>query len=311
MMARGAVIASLAVVARSVALVFGITVLVFVLLRIVPGDIVELMASEGGFTSSQMETVRQDLGLDRPWPEQLAIWVRNALSGDFGLSLRFQRPIAEMILAALPATLHLAALSFGIGMSLGVGTAIAAAIWPRSIWRTVVEALNVWSVAFPTFCVGFVLILVFVLWLRWTPLLGNLWLPAIVLGIDIAGQVAKPLLEDIQEARESIYVRTAMAKGVPGRFIVLRHILPNALPSLLALTGIILGGLAGGTVTMEVLFGHNGLGRLTLDSVLGRDYPLTQATVIVIASAVVLANGLVGMAGTLVDPRRNTRMASR
>jgi peptide/nickel transport system permease protein len=295
---------ALAVLSRSVLLVIGITILVFILLRIVPGDIVELLASEGGFSTGQMEQLRQELGLDRSWPEQLMIWSVNALAGDFGVSLRFQQPISEMIWSAMPATLQLGALSFAIGMSLGIGTALAAAIWPRSPWRGIVEALNVWSVAFPTFCVGFAFILIFVLWLRWMPLLGNLWLPALVLGIDIAGQIAKPLLEDIEEARQSAYVLTAQAKGVPRRIIILRHVLPNAVPSLLALTGLVLGGLAGGTVTMEVLFGHNGLGRLTLDSVLGRDYTVTQATVIIIAAAVVLANGFVAMLGKLFDPRR-------
>ena len=295
---------ALAVFGRSVLLVIGITILVFILLRIVPGDIVELLASEGGFSTGQMEQLRQELGLDRSWPEQLLIWSVNALAGDFGVSLRFQQPISEMIRSAMPATLQLGALSFAIGMSLGIGSALAAAIWPRSPWRGIVEALNVWSVAFPTFCVGFAFILIFVLWLRWMPLLGNLWLPALVLGIDIAGQIAKPLLEDIEEARQSAYVRTAQAKGVPRRIIILRHVLPNALPSLLALTGLVLGGLAGGTVTMEVLFGHNGLGRLMLDSVLGRDYTVTQATVIIIAAAVVLANGFVAMLGRLFDPRR-------
>lgn len=303
-MNRRSFLAAGAALARSLLLVSGITVLVFLLLRVVPGDIVELLASEGGFTSSQMDEVRRELGLDRPWPEQLAIWIANALTGDFGISLRFQRPISEMMLAALPATLRLGAFAFAIGLVLGIGAALAAAIWPRSPWRTIVEALNVWSVAFPTFCVGFAFILVFVLWLRWTPLIGNLWLPALVLGIDIAGQIAKPLLEDIEEARQSPYVRTALAKGVPQNLIILRHVLPNALPSLLALTGLVLGGLAGGTVTMEVLFGHNGLGRLTLDSVLGRDYTVTQAGVVVIASAVVLSNGFVAMLGALFDPRR-------
>lgn len=301
-MSRTAIFSALAVLGRSVLLVIGITIIVFILLRIVPGDIVELLASEGGFSTGQMEQLRQELGLDRSWPEQLLIWSVNALCGDFGVSLRFQRPISEMIWSAMPATLQLGALSFAIGMSLGISTALAAAIWPRSPWRAVVEALNVWSVALPTFCVGFAFILIFVLWLRWMPLLGNLWLPVLVLGIDIAGQIAKPFLEDIEEARQSAYVRTAQAKGVSHRVIILRHVLPNALPSLLALTGLVLGGLAGGTVTMEVLFGHNGLGRLTLDSVLGRDYTVTQATVIIIAATVVLANGLVAMIGKLLDP---------
>lgn len=304
-MSRAALLAAALALGRSLLLVAGITVLVFVLLRVVPGDIVELLASEGGFTSSQMEEARQALGLDRSWAEQLALWSAHALSGDFGLSLRFHRPISEMLVAALPATLQLGVLAFVTGMGLGIGTALAAALWPRSPWRAVVEGLNVWSIAFPTFCVGFVFILVFVLWLRWTPLIGNLWLPTLVLGIDIAGQVAKPLLGDIEEARESHYVRTALAKGVPGPMVVLRHILPNALPSLLAVAGLVLGGLVGGAITMEVLFGHNGLGRLTLDSVLGRDYTVTQAAVVLIASSVVLANGAVAMVRALIDPRRS------
>lgn len=289
---------------RSMMLVLGIMIFVFVLLRIVPGDIVEIMASEGGFTTGQMEEARRELGLDRSWPEQLVIWVANALRGDLGMSLRFHRPIADMILAALPATLQLGALAFALGLVIGVGTALAAAIWPRSGFRAVVEGLNVWSVALPTFCVGFALILVFVIWLRWTPLMGNLWLPALVLGLDIAGQMAKPLLEDIEEVRGSLYARAAHAKGLKSRAVILRHVLPNALSSLLALSGLALGGLVGGAVTMEVLFGLNGLGRLTLDSVLGRDYTVTQAAVVLIAGGVVLANGLMAALARLVDPLR-------
>lgn len=290
--------------ARALALVLGITVLVFVLLRVVPGDIVEIMASEGGFTTAQMAEARAELGLDRGAAEQFLIWIRNALAGDFGVSLRFQRPISEMLLAALPATLKLGALSFTLGMALGIGAALAAAIWPRGPFRALVELLNVWSVALPTFCVGFALILIFVLWLRWMPLSGNLALPAIVLGIDIAGTIAKPLLEDMDEARESLYARAGLAKGLTRPALMIRHVLPNALPSLLALTGIVLGGLAGGTVTMEVLFGLNGLGRLTLDSVLGRDYTVTQAAIVVVASGVVLANGVVAAIALAIDPRR-------
>lgn len=297
-------LAAAALILRSLALIAGITIAVFILLRVVPGDIVEALASEGGFTTGQMDALRRELGLDLHWTEQLLIWTRNALLGDFGVSLRFQRPISDMILAALPSTLVLGALSFATGLTLGVGAALAAAIWPNSVWRGVVEALNVWSIAVPTFCVGFLLILVFVLWLGWTPLLGNLWLPVVVLGIDIAGQIAKPLLEDIEEARESLYARAASAKGLPRAAVVLGHVFPNALPSLLAVSGLVLGGLAGGTITMEVLFGHNGIGRLTLDSLLARDYTVTQATVVIIASAVVLANGVVAAIGRLVDPRR-------
>lgn len=289
--------------AEALALIIGIAVLVFVLLRLVPGDLVDMLASEGGFTTDMMASLRQELGLDRSVPEQLLGWMARALTGDFGVSLRFQQPIGPMVAAALPATLRLAAASFAIGLVLGVGLAVAAVIWPRSGARGLVEALNVWSIAVPTFCVGFLLIFVFVLVLRWMPLRENLILPALVIGIDIAGQFAKPLYDDIEEALGQPYVRAALAKGLSRRAVIVRHVLPNAASTLLALSGLVLGGLAGGTVTMEVLFSHNGIGKLTLDSVLGRDYPVTQACVVVVASAVVLANRLVAALARAIDPR--------
>jgi len=296
-------LAPLAVLARTLLAILAMTVLVFLLLRVVPGDIVDQIASEGGFTTSMMEEMRRDLGIDRPIWEQLARWLGGAVRGDFGRSLRFQQPIADMLWVATLPTLRLVASAFSIGLVLGVGLAIGAAAWPRSGLRTVVEMVNVWSIAVPTFCVGFIGILVFVLWLRWTPLNGNLWLPALVIGIDIAGQLAKPLLEDLEEELASPYVRTARAKGVPRLAIVFRHVLPNAVSTLLALSGLVLGGLAGGTLTMEVLFSHPGLGKLALDAVLGRDYPVTQAAVVVMAAAVILANGLMTGLARAIDPR--------
>ncbi|MGL5114041.1 MAG: ABC transporter permease [Beijerinckiaceae bacterium] len=303
MSAFGKLIATSLLVGRGLLLVLGISALVFVLLRVVPGDLADMVASEGGFTPAMMEELRRDLGLDRPAYVQFGIWLTNAISGDFGLSLRYHQPVSTMVLEALPGTLRLGLLAITIGILLGFGAAIAAAIWPNRFLRGLVDGLNVWSVAVPTFCVGFLGILIFVLWLRWTPLTGNLWLPALILGIDVAGQIAKPLLEDIEEARNSLYVRAAQAKGVSRPAIIMRHVLPNAMTTALALVGVVLGGLAGGAVTMEVLFNHNGIGKLTLDSVLGRDYTVTQATVVVIAAVVVMSNTLMTLVSRLIDPR--------
>lgn len=295
--------------AAASAAVLGMSVIVFVLLRIVPGDIIDQVASEGGFTTSMMEQMRHNLGLDLPVWQQLLRWLALVLQGDFGMSLRFQQPISGMLAGAVWPTVSLAVPAFAIGLSLAVALAVGAAAWPRSGLRTVVEAINVWSIAVPTFCVGFIGILVFVLWLRWTPLTGNIWLPALVIGLDIAGQLAKPLLEDLEEELSSAYVRTATAKGVGRLAIVYRHVLPNAASTLLALSGLVMGGLAGGTLTMEVLFGHAGLGKLALDAVLARDYPVTQAAVVVIAAAVILVNTVMTGLARLVDPR--VRLADR
>ncbi len=296
-------------VAGAIAAILGMTVIVFLLLRVVPGDIIDQVASEGGFTTSMMEQMRHDFGLDRPVWEQLVLWLTGVVHGDFGMSLRFQQPISDMLAGAVMPTVSIAIPAFAIGLVLGVALAVGAAAWPRSGLRSVVEAINIWSIAVPTFCVGLIGILVFVLWLRWTPLTGNIWLPALVIGIDIAGQLAKPLLEDLEEELASPYVRTAAAKGVLRLAIVFRHVLPNAIATLLALSGLVMGGLAGGTLTMEVLFGHAGLGKLALDAVLARDYPVTQAAVVVIAAAVILINSFMASLARLLDPRVN--MASQ
>lgn len=292
-------------VAAAISAILGMTVIVFFLLRVAPGDIVDQVASEGGFSTSMMEEMRRELGLDRPVWEQLLQWLAHVLQGDFGMSLRFQQPISDMLAGAVMPTVSLAIPAFAIGLFLGVSLAVGAAAWPRSGLRAIVETINVWSIAVPTFCVGFVGILVFVLWLRWTPLSGNIWLPALVTGIDIAGQFAKPLLEDLDEQLSSPYVRTAVAKGLSRLVIICRHVLPNAVSTLLALSGLVMGGLAGGTLTMEVLFGHAGLGKLALDSVLARDYPVTQAAVVVIAAAVILINVAMTSLARFVDPRVN------
>jgi peptide/nickel transport system permease protein len=289
--------------AQALALVAGTAVLVFVLVRLVPGDVVDVFGLQGGITAEMEAELRRQLGLDQGIPLQFIDWIGALLTGDFGTSLRFQRPIADMLAVALPATLELSFWAFAIGMGLGIGVAVAALVWPQSAWPAIVDALNIWSIAVPTFCVGLLLILVFVIWLDLMPLHSNMLLPALIIGIDIAGQIAKPLHEDLKETSTALFVRTAQAKGLHHAAIVVRHILPNSLTVLLALSGLILAGLVGGTLTMEVLFGLPGVGKLALDGMLGRDYPVVQTTVVLIAVAVVLANLVTELAARLIDPR--------
>lgn len=289
---------------RAGLLVLGMTLLIFLAVRVVPGDVVDLLGIDSGLSEAAKAEMRGELGLDRPWPVQLAIWTGNLLEGDLGLSLRYHRPVADMVWRALPTTLALAGWSFAIGLGLGFVVAVAALAWPRSLLPAVVDVLNVWSIAMPTFCIGVIGIVVFVLWLGWLPLLGNMVLPILIIGIDIAGQIAKPLYEDLKETETAAYVRTARAKGVSERLVVWRHILPNAMGSALALSGLILSGLVGGTITMELLFGLPGIGKLALDAVLGRDYATIQAVAVLLAVGVVAINAVVDTAISLVDPRR-------
>jgi peptide/nickel transport system permease protein len=288
-------------VLRRLLVVAGIVVAVFALVRLVPGDVVDVLAAEGDIPIYEMEEMRAEFGLDRPVWDQFGAWLAAAAAGDLGESHRFRRPVADLVLGALPATLALAALSLLIGLVMGLATAIWAMLHPPL--GALVQGLNVWSTAFPTFCVGLAAILLFAIGLGWMPVLGNWWMPALVVGVDIAGQLAKPLHEDMKEGATAGYVRTARAKGLTPGTIVLRHVLPNALPATLALTGMVLAGLIGGTITMEVLFGLPGLGTLMLQAIQGRDYPLVQAAILVLALGVVGATLLTDVIQRVVDPR--------
>ena len=288
---------------RQAMLLAGIAIAVFLLIRIVPGDVVDSMALEGSLDDDAIAALRAELGLDAGTLTQFRIWVSRALVGDFGNSLRFDRPASELILAALPTTLGLAALALAAGLVLGVVMAAAAALWPRSALPSLVEILNLWSIALPTFCVGLAAILVLSVWLGWLPVIGQWLSPVLILAVDIAGQVAKPLHEDLKEAATASHIRTARAKGLSPARIVLRHLLPNALTTVVALGGLILAGLIGGALTMEVLFGLPGLGTLAYQAISGRDYPVIQAVVLVFAVGVVMVNWATDAIQRSLDPR--------
>jgi peptide/nickel transport system permease protein len=288
---------------RQAMLLAGIAIAVFLLIRIVPGDVVDSMALEGSLDDEAIAALRAELGLDAGTMTQFRIWASRALIGDFGNSLRFDRPASELILAALPTTLGLAALALAAGLVLGIVMAAAAALWPGSAMPSLVEILNLWSIALPTFCVGLAAILVFSVWLGWLPVIGQWLSPVLILAVDIAGQVAKPLHEDLKEAATASHIRTARAKGLSPARIVLRHLLPNALTTVVALGGLILAGLIGGALTMEVLFGLPGLGTLAYQAISGRDYPVIQAVVLVFAAGVVMVNWATDAIQRSLDPR--------
>ncbi len=288
---------------RQIGLICAIVIAVFLLIRVVPGDVVDVMATEGDMTEAEIVELRAELGLDRPVPEQLVLWITRMAQGDLGMSLRFERPVAQMIEYAIPTTLELAAKSLAIGLILGIGIASAATIWPRGAAAWLVDFVNLWSIAIPTFCVGLAAILIFAIGLGWMKVLGNGVVPALVIGIDIAGQIVKPLREELKEASAAPYVRAAKARGESPARIVLAHLLPNAAPVAIALSGLILAGLIGGTLTMEVLFGLPGLGTLALQAIQGRDYPVIQAAILLFAVAIVLVNAATDLLQRLLDPR--------
>ncbi|MDQ0509126.1 ABC transporter permease [Ancylobacter amanitiformis] len=289
--------------ARMLAQAAGIVVIVFLLARLIPGDAVDVKGLEGDLTAAQQVELRHQLGLDRPVVEQLAGWSWRLLNGDFGASIRFGRPVSAMLATALPTTLLFTALSFSFALLLALGVAVSAVTTGHRGLRGLVDVLNVWSIALPTFCVGVVGILVFSIWLGWLPVLGSMVLPVIIIGIDSAGLIVKPLHEELREAATSAHVRTARAKGLAPSRIALRHLLPTAVPVMLALSGLVLTSLVAGTLTMEVLFGLPGVGSLLLNAIHGRDYPVIQAAILVIAIALVIINAATDLLHRLIDPR--------
>ncbi|MGQ4273836.1 ABC transporter permease [Terrihabitans sp. B22-R8] len=288
---------------RMLAQAAGIVLVVFLLVRVVPGDAADVMALQGDLSPEQQQALRESLGLDRPMAEQFVSWVSAALQGDLGRSSRFDTPVSDMLGTALPLTLLLAMMSFALGLVLALGVAVGAVTTGNRVLHALVRVFNVWSVALPTFCVGVLGVLVFSIWLKWLPVLGSMVLPVVILGIDSAGVIVKPLYEELREAATSAHVRTARAKGLPAWRITLRHIMPAALPVTLALSGLVLTSLVAGTLTMEVLFGLPGLGSLMLNAIQGRDYPVLQAATIVIAVALVVINGVTDFLHRLADPR--------
>jgi peptide/nickel transport system permease protein len=229
-----------------------------------------------------------------------------ALAGDLGTSQRFGQPVGPMLWEAAEASLQLGALSGGLGLLLAFGLCTAQAAGSRMA-RLAVEAINLWSIALPTFCVGVAALLLFSVWLGWLPAIGGLLAPVIILGIDNAGQLAKPLSEEVAEVAALPHVMAARARGLSPLWLARWHILPLAAPVAVSLSGVMLAGLLGGTLTMELLFGLPGMGALVLNGIQGRDQPVVLAGLVVAALAIVLVNALTALVLAALDPRHTSR----
>ncbi len=280
-----------------------IVAVTFFLCRVMPGDVVDVLGLEGGLTDDQQTAMRSALGYDRSVVAQFIDWVSRALAGDFGQSVRFDRPVSEMLIHAVPVTAKLALGSFAVAVGLAFVLAVAATATRSRLLDAAIDGLNIWSISVPTFCAGVLGILVFSLWLGWLPVIGGLVLPIAIIGLDSAGQIVKLVREDLAEAVTLPHVRTARAKGLAPLRIAVAHVLPVAAPIALVLSGLVLAGLVSGTLTMEILFGLPGIGSLMLNAVHGRDLPVVLASVTVIAVAIVAINTLVDVLHRLIDPR--------
>jgi len=285
----------------------GVCTLVFLLIHLVPGDPVEAMLGESAQPADRA-ALRASLGLDRPLAEQYRRYISGLLRLDLGRSFQDQRPVSEILGERLPATLKLATAALLLALLLAVPLGVFAARRRGSPLDAGAMAFSLIGVSMPNFWLGPLLILVFSLWLGWTPVSGSddpasLVLPAVTLGTALAAILARMVRASVLEVLGEDYIRTARAKGLSEPAVLWRHALRNAWLPVLTLIGMQLGGLLGGAVITETVFAWPGVGSLLVEAIQARDFPVVQGCVLLISLVYVLVNTLTDLAYAGVDPR--------
>lgn len=295
------------VVLRLVSVLSGISVLVFLIVHAIPGDPAVIAA---GMEASQetVERIRRDLGLDQPLPTQFVRFATNAVAGDLGVSIRTGVPVAAEIRERLPHTLILTAGGIGLATLLGLLAGVSAAVARRPWVDRAVMAVTLVSVSTPSYWLALMGMLVFALQLALVPSIGvgsprHYALPIAVLGLQSAGQVARITRAALKETLHQEYVRAAEARGVSWWGAVRHHALANAMLPVTALIGLRVGGLLAGTVLVESVFAIPGVGRMMVDAVIARDFPMVQGGVLVVATLIVVVNVITDVASAALDPR--------
>ncbi|MDO9205494.1 nickel ABC transporter permease [Methylotenera sp.] len=292
---------------NTVIVVFGVLVLTFLLIHLVPGDPVEVMLGESASMADRTQ-LRADLGLDQPLIQQFGSYLAKLSHGDFGRSIHTQTPIIELIKVRYPATLKLAVLSLLIGLCIGIPLGIYAALKANHWQDLVVTLVSVRLSAMPAFWLGPMLMLIFAVWLGWLPVSGmesntSIILPALTLGFGLSAILTRMTRTSLLEVLNDDYIRTARAKGLSERTVILRHALRAALLPIITIVGLQMGSLLAGTVITETIFSWDGIGRLLVESIEKRDYPITQACVLIVALSYVLVNLLTDSLYRFADPR--------
>lgn len=289
-------------------LILGVTTVVFVMLRVaLPGDPAKVMAGPRA-SPELIEQIRHNLGFDRPVIEQYLIFLRNFVQGDLGRSVKFREPVVGVIAKAFPFTATLTFLCVTIGTTLGLVIGVVTAVYQRTWIDNFGIVLAVLFYSIPTFWLGLMLILVFSVGLRILPVQGvGTWkhfvLPVTTLGVGQSALIARLTRSSMIEVLSTDYVRTARAKGLGQRRVLIRHALQNTLIPVITVVGLSVGGLLGGAVITESIFGLPGVGRLAIDAISNRDYPMIQGAVILVAASFVFVNLLVDIIYAFVDPR--------
>ena len=292
-----------------------VSMLIFGLQQLLPGDPAMVLAGEEQ-DPSVIAYLRDKLHLDEPLPVRYAYWVGGVLEGDLGESIRNQQPVLDLIVQKLPVTIQLATMAMFIALVIGIPTGIVAAVGRGTAWDTLANMFALWGISTPNFWLGILMILLFAVQLGWLPASGyvspfedlranlaSMIMPAFVLGNAIAAVLMRHTRSAMLQVLSADYVRTARAKGLRERTVVLKHTLRNALTPVITLGALELGTLLSGAVLTEQVFTIPGFGKLIIDSVFNRDYSVVQGVVLVTATAYITLNLLADLAYFLANPR--------
>ena len=292
-----------------------VSMLIFGLQQLLPGDPAKVLAGEEQ-DPSVIAYLHQKLHLDEPLPVRYGYWIGGVLKGDLGESVRTQQPVLDLVLQKLPVTIELALLAFLIALVIGVPAGIVSAVKAGTIWDTAANVFALWGLSTPNFWLGILMILFFSVQLGWLPASGYvspfddlranlaaMIMPAFVLGSAIAAVLMRHTRSAMLQVMSADYVRTARAKGLSERVVVLRHALRNALTPVITLGALELGTLLSGAVLTEQVFTIPGFGKLIVDSVFNRDYAVVQGVVLVTATAYIVLNLLADLAYFAANPR--------
>lgn len=293
--------------AQTVLVLFGELTVVFFMLRLAPGDPAQLMLPEGA-PREAIERLREVMGLNRPLHEQYLSFLGRALEGNLGTSFRFEQPTLPLVLERLPATLQLALTAIAIALLLAVPLGILSAVRHNSFLDVAGTFVALFGLSMPNFWLGLMFILVFSLHFRLLPTSGygtlqQLVMPAVTLGLYFSALTTRLIRSQMLEVLQADFVRTARSKGLAEQRVIVGHCLKNTLIPVITVVGLQLGGLLGGAVVVEMIFGWPGVGRLVFEAIRARDYPLVQAVVFVVAMIFVLINLVVDLVYLVLDPR--------
>ncbi len=291
----------------TIPVLIGISLLLFFMLRMLPGDPAQVLAGQMA-TPQEIENIRHQLGLDRPIYEQYAIYLGHLARFDLGRSARTQNPVSQEIWARLPNTLLLAVVAMGLACLLGIPAGIISALRPYSWIDYAVTMTALFGISMPVFWLGLMLVVLFSIILKWLPAGGTggwqyVILPSVTLASFVVAFIARMTRSTMLETLSQDYTTTARSKGLTEKVIVVKHAFRNALIPIITVVGLQFGMLLGGAVLTETVFAWPGIGRLIVDSILARDYPMIQGTILVFGLLYILVNLAVDFIYAFVDPR--------